>query len=100
VKHRSTFRKKDYRVSEIRRYLEPGPVVLVSSAWKENTNIMTMGWHTVLGFSPSLVTCCISDANHSFEIIRRSPECVINAPMGASDRGLGQAGEETGSGNT
>ena len=67
-------------MSEIRRYLEPGPVVLVSSAWKENTNIMTMGWHMVLEFSPSLVACCISNANHSFEMIRRSQECVINVP--------------------
>ena len=33
MKHRPTFRKKDYPVAEIRRYLEPGPVVLVSSAW-------------------------------------------------------------------
>jgi hypothetical protein len=80
VKHRSTFRKKDYPVSEIRRYLEPGPVVLVSSAWKENTNIITMGWHMVLEFSPSLVACCISSTNHSFEMIRRSQECVINVP--------------------
>jgi flavin reductase (DIM6/NTAB) family NADH-FMN oxidoreductase RutF len=80
VKHRPTFRKKDYPVSEIRRYLEPGPVVLVSSAWKENTNIMTMGWHMVLEFSPSLVACCISNANHSFEMIRHSQECVINVP--------------------
>ena len=80
VKHRATFRKKDYPVSEIRRYLEPGPVVLVSSAWKENTNIITMGWHMVLEFSPSLVACCISNANHSFEMIRRSQECVINVP--------------------
>ena len=80
MKHRSTFRKKDYPVSEIRRYLEPGPVALVSSAWKENTNIITMGWHMVLEFSPSLVACCISSANHSFEMIRRSQECVINVP--------------------
>jgi flavin reductase (DIM6/NTAB) family NADH-FMN oxidoreductase RutF len=78
VKHKPTFRKKDYPVSEIRRYLEPGPVVLVSSAWKENTNIMTMGWHMVLEFSPSLVACCISNANRSFEMIRRSQECMIN----------------------
>ena len=67
-------------MSEIRRYLEPGPVVLVSSAWKENTNIITTGWHMVLEFSPSLVACCISSANHSSEIIRRSQECVINVP--------------------
>ena len=47
MKHRPTFRKKDYPVAEIRRYLEPGLVVLVSSAWKRNTNIMSMGWHMV-----------------------------------------------------
>jgi len=34
----------------------------------------------VLEFSPSLVACCISNANHSFEMIRRSQECVINVP--------------------
>ena len=80
VKHRPTFRKEDYPVSEIRRYLEPGPAVLVSSACKGKTSVMTMGWHMVLEFSPSLVGCCISNSNHSFEMIRRSKECVINVP--------------------
>jgi len=49
------FAKTDFPVSEIRRFLEPGPIVLVSSAWKGERNIMTMGWHTVLEFTPSLV---------------------------------------------
>src|SRR5438094_9292338 len=38
-----TFVKKDYPLPNIRRYLEPGPILLVSSARKEKTNIMTMG---------------------------------------------------------
>src|SRR6185436_10888218 len=63
-----------------RRYLEPGPVVLISSAWKGKTNIMTMGWHMMLGFSPALFGCYIWDGNHSFEMLRRSKECVINLP--------------------
>ena len=33
--------KKDFPLDKIRRFLEPGPVVLVSSAWKDETNIMT-----------------------------------------------------------
>jgi flavin reductase (DIM6/NTAB) family NADH-FMN oxidoreductase RutF len=74
------YQKKDFPVSEIRRFLEPGPVVLVSSAWKGKDNIMTMGWHTVMEFSPSLVGCIISNLNHSFQIIKRSGECVINVP--------------------
>lgn len=41
---------------------------------------MTMGWHMPMEFSPSLIGCIISNANHSFELIRRSKECVINIP--------------------
>jgi flavin reductase (DIM6/NTAB) family NADH-FMN oxidoreductase RutF len=80
VKHKPTFQKKDYPVSDIRGFLEPGPVAPVSSAWEGKTNVMTMGWHTVLDFSPSLVAGCISCAHHRFELIRRSRECVSNLP--------------------
>ncbi len=73
-------RKKDFPLDQIRRYLEPGPVVLVSSAWKEQTNIMAMGWPMMLGFSPALFACYIWSENSSFEMLRRSKECVINLP--------------------
>src|SRR3712207_2359023 len=41
---------------------------------------MTLGWHTVLEFTPSLVGCMIAGGNHSFARIRNSRECVINLP--------------------
>ena len=41
---------------------------------------MTMGWHLVMEFSPSLIGCLISNGNHSFDMIRQSGECVINLP--------------------
>ncbi|MBI1213139.1 MAG: flavin reductase family protein [Alphaproteobacteria bacterium] len=72
--------KSDFPIEKVRRFLEPGPVVLVSSAWQGASNIMTLGWHTVMEFSPSLVGCVISSANHSFDLIRRSKQCVINVP--------------------
>ena len=75
--------KEDFPVSQVRRYLEPGPVVLVSSKWRDKTNIMTMGWHTVMEFTPSLVGCVISAGNHSFDLVRGSGECVINLPTTA-----------------
>jgi flavin reductase (DIM6/NTAB) family NADH-FMN oxidoreductase RutF len=74
------YRKLDFPVAEIRRFLEPGPIVLVSSYHKGETNIMTMGWHTVLEFSPSLIGCMITSANYSHDLIRKSRECVINIP--------------------
>lgn len=75
-----TYSKHDFPVSEVRRFLEPGPVVLVSSAWKGERNVMTMGWHMVMGFELSLLACYIWEENHSFQMIRRSRQCVINLP--------------------
>jgi Conserved protein/domain typically associated with flavoprotein oxygenases, DIM6/NTAB family len=75
--------KRDFPVSRVRRYLEPGPIVLVSSKWRNHANIMTLGWHTVLEFTPSLVGLMISGGNHSFHLIRNSRECVINLPTTA-----------------
>lgn len=74
------YSKQDEPVSQIRRLLEPGPVVLVSAAWQGRQNVMTMGWHCVMEFTPSLVGCVIAAGNHSFEMIRQSRECVINIP--------------------
>lgn len=76
----TTRRKYDFPVHEVRRFLEPGPVVLVSSAYKGKRDIMTMGWHMVMEFEPSRLGCFITDANYSFDLIRKSRECVINIP--------------------
>lgn len=74
------FRKQDFPLDRIRRFLEPGPIVLVSSAWKEETDIMTMGWHMMMGFEPALIGCYLWEGNHSHGLVRRSRECVINLP--------------------
>jgi flavin reductase (DIM6/NTAB) family NADH-FMN oxidoreductase RutF len=72
--------KRDFPLANVRRLLEPGPIVLVSSAWRGSTNIMTMGWHTVMEFEPSLIGCIIAGGNHSHGLIKGSRECVINVP--------------------
>lgn len=86
------YAKKDFPVSNVRRFLEPGPIVLVSSAWKGKANIMTMGWHMIMEFQPSLVGCYVWSENCSFDMIRKSKECVINIPtadLGAKVVGIG-----------
>ncbi len=67
-------------MSRVRRYLEPGPIVLVSSRWQGRSNVMTLGWHMVLEFTPSLVGLMIAGGNHSFDMVRGSGECVVNLP--------------------
>ncbi|MCA1323736.1 flavin reductase family protein [Herbaspirillum sp. alder98] len=88
--------KRDFPVEEVRRFLEPGPIVLVSSRWRGQTDIMTMGWHTMMEFSPSLVGCVISSINHSFDLIRGSGECVINLPTTALTDTVVRIGNTTG----
>lgn len=73
-------KKYSYPVSDVRRFLEPGPIVLVSSCYKDEFDIMTMGWYMVLWEDPSTVACMIWDHNHSHELIKKSKECVINIP--------------------
>jgi flavin reductase (DIM6/NTAB) family NADH-FMN oxidoreductase RutF len=75
-----SYKKEDFPVGKVRRFLEPGPVVLVSSAHAGRRDIMTMGWHMVLLEEPSLVGCFIWDRNDSFELVRKSKACVINVP--------------------
>lgn len=74
------YRKRDFPVGEVRRFLEPGPIVLVSSAHKGGRDIMTMGWHMVMEFSPSLVGTYIWDRDHTRSLVEKSRECVINVP--------------------
>ncbi len=72
------YAKKDFPVTDVRRFLEPGPIVLISSSWRGERNIMTLGWHMMLEYDH--VGCYIWDQDHSFSLIRRSKECVINVP--------------------
>jgi len=74
------YNKTGFPVDGIRRYLEPGPIVLVSSHYQGQSNIMAMGWYSMMQFTPSLVGCFIVGYNHSYEMVRKSGECVINLP--------------------
>ena len=73
-------KKRSLPLSRVYRLLEPGPVVMVTTAKKGRANIMTMSWHTMMEFEPPLVGCVISNRNHSFGILKTTRECVINIP--------------------
>lgn len=72
--------KRSYPLSKVYGLLEPGPVVLVSTVYGSHTNIMTMSWQTMLEFEPPLVACVISNRNDSFNLLKKSKQCVINIP--------------------
>ena len=72
--------KKSLPLSKVYGLLEPGPVVLVTTARGGRQDIMAMSWHTMLEFEPPLVGCVISNRNHSFGLLKATRECVINIP--------------------
>ena len=72
--------KRRYPLVKVYGLLEPGPVLLVSTAHKGEVNLMTLSWHTMMEFEPPLVGCVLSGRNHSFELLRASRECVLNIP--------------------
>lgn len=72
--------KRTLPLSKAYRLLEPGPVVLLTTAHKGRSNVMTMSWHTMMEFEPPLVGCVVSGRHFSFEALTAKRQCVINIP--------------------
>lgn len=72
--------KRSIPLETVYQFLEPGPVVLVSTQYKEKADVMTMSWHMMVDFVPPLVACIISNRNYTFSLIKKTKECVINIP--------------------
>ena len=71
---------EDFALSEVYRLLEPGPVVLLTTAEGGRANVMTMSWHMMVEFTPPLLACVVSSADYSFAALRATGECVIAIP--------------------
>lgn len=67
-------------LSKVYQWLEPGPVVLLTTARGGRRNVMTMSWHMMVEFTPPLVACVVSRGDHSFAALRATRECVIAIP--------------------
>ena len=70
----------DLPLAEVYCLLEPGPVVLLTTAQKGRANVMTMSWHMMVEFEPPLVACVVSGADYSFAALRATGQCVIAVP--------------------
>ncbi|MDE2598940.1 MAG: flavin reductase family protein [Rhodocyclaceae bacterium] len=73
-------RKRNYPLSKVYGLLEPGPVLLLTTAHQGKTNVMTLSWHTMMEFEPPLVGCVVSGRDFSFAALRKTRECVLNIP--------------------
>ena len=71
---------KDLPLAKVYQLLEPGPVVLLTTARKGRANVMSMSWHMMVEFEPPLIACIVSNADYSFDALKATKECVIALP--------------------
>ncbi len=71
---------RDLPLSKVYQLIEPGPVVLLTTAHDGALNVMAMSWHMMVDFDPPLIACIVSDRDHSFVALRATKECVIGVP--------------------
>ena len=72
--------KKSLPLSEVYRLIEPGPVVMVTTSYGGQPDVMTMSWHMMIEFTPPLLACVVSNRNRTFNILKKTKECVLNIP--------------------
>ena len=66
--------------SKAYRFLEAGPIVLVTTQHAGTDNIMTMGFHMMVQHDPPLIGCVIGPWDHSYSALRDTGECVLAIP--------------------
>jgi flavin reductase (DIM6/NTAB) family NADH-FMN oxidoreductase RutF len=88
--------KRSYPLSRVYGLLEPGPVVLLTTAQKGRMNVMSQSWHTMMEFEPPLVGCVIGGNSLSFGALRATRECVINIPTAELAEKVVACGNSTG----
>jgi flavin reductase (DIM6/NTAB) family NADH-FMN oxidoreductase RutF len=71
---------KELPLSKVYQLLEPGPVVLLTTARKGRANVMAMSWHMMIEFEPPQLACVVSGSDYSFAALRATRECVIGIP--------------------
>lgn len=71
---------KNLPLAKVYQLLEPGPVVLLTTAQKGRADVMTMSWHMMVEFEPPLIACVVSSADYSFAALTATKECVIAIP--------------------
>ena len=70
---------KEVAVEKALTFIEPGPVVLVTTRNVENINVMTISWTMAIDFDQHIVltTGCW---NYSFDALMRTRECCVCIP--------------------
>ena len=71
---------EEFPLSRTHFWIEPGPVILVTTAFKGHLNIMTVGFHMMVDHDPPTLALVVGPWDYSFKALRSTKECVIAIP--------------------
>jgi flavin reductase (DIM6/NTAB) family NADH-FMN oxidoreductase RutF len=71
---------EEFPLSRTHFWIEPGPLILVTTAFKGRINVMAAGFHMMVQHAPPLIGCVIGPWDYSFKALRATKECVIAIP--------------------
>lgn len=66
--------------TDARRLLNPGPVAILTTHWRGNTNAAPIAWTAPLSMEPPFIGAVIHPHRHTADMIRFSEEFAINIP--------------------
>ncbi len=72
--------KVEVPLEEAYRLINPGCVVLVTSAYRDRANVMTLAWQSPLSKHPPLVGIAVAQTHFTAELITASEEFALNIP--------------------
>jgi len=72
--------RRSIEPQEALRLLSGGPVALVTTRWRELTNVMPAIWTAPLSRTPPLVGVAVNPSRHTHDMIRFSEEFALNFP--------------------
>ena len=66
--------------ADARRLLNPGPVSIITTAWRGQANAAPVAWITPLSIDPPRIGCAIRPERHTAAMIRFSGAFAVNIP--------------------
>jgi flavin reductase (DIM6/NTAB) family NADH-FMN oxidoreductase RutF len=75
----TTSKRADYPVDLVHRLIEPGPVILISTAYRGESNLMTNGFNMPIGHGGP-IGVVLGPWDHSYTALDRTGECVLGVP--------------------
>ncbi len=57
-----------------------GPVSLVTTTWRGQSNVIPISWHMPVSSRPSIVAVALGQERHSTEMVKHAQEFAINIP--------------------